>query len=628
MANLCLKLLVVLFLSTTAASTRVEAEQQCIITNVTHTDVTSYSVVVKWEVNQACKDAVIGPYKVYAVHKAFKACVDGAVGSDKSDNQVYETGGREVTVNKLQPYSAYEVEVVAQLAGDVSAHAKADFETRQGAPDTTPSRSSVQPSQLTQAIRFHWLPPKEKDSCRRQNGVLSGYAVELWGLDEWALSDEPEQTQMVSTSVEEVFLEKLRPFTRYKALVFTINEGRLYNRDAALKLTGRTSAVKPLPPTDVRLTPAQNSIRAHWRPAYPPTGKVTRYVVKVGVNNTGNVVWKKEHKVDSRLKCVSGEVGPTKPVCFVIPYLEPNTTYAVEVKTYNEGVREGSQFSDAVSATTDPGPATYPPSPAVDPTESASPPPARTPIAEQATDDGSTGGGGGNRTLMIIVGLVVAVIVLIAVCLALVYKIKMNKLQLMYERQSSIARLQQNSGSSAAESTSYLPATSDVTRDSYVQDWATQIQDIQSRRLPEPPPLQKGASAFSVSAPAIPTEDEEAAAASGGVGGNGYVDVSFDDGSTEDMGGYLRPTFLQSPEATSTPLRNPAGINAIIEAPVARGSASPEEEGSVIPPRSYVSPRTLQEECERAIGGDASTNRHGSNESHPLVLISNKAVNV
>ena len=51
----------------------------------------------------------------------------------------------------------------------------------------------------------------------------------------------------------------------------------------------------------------QNSIHAHWRPPYPPTGRVEKYVVRVGINNTdgkfgdSEVIWR--HRIEVRSAC-------------------------------------------------------------------------------------------------------------------------------------------------------------------------------------------------------------------------------------------------------------------------------------------------------------------------------------
>lgn len=54
------------------------------------------------------------------------------------------------------------------------------------------------------------------------------------------------------------------------------------------------------------------------------------------------------------------------------------------------------------------------------------------PTAEPDTADGSS-----NNTAAIIIGLAVALIALAAICCALVYKIKMAKLRLVYDQQES-----------------------------------------------------------------------------------------------------------------------------------------------------------------------------------------------
>ena len=66
--------------------------------------------------------------------------------------------------------NSYEVEVIAVLSGDEvqEVSSKIEFATKQGKPETAPGRSPLSSVQeFTQALKFHWLPPSDKD-CKSQ----------------------------------------------------------------------------------------------------------------------------------------------------------------------------------------------------------------------------------------------------------------------------------------------------------------------------------------------------------------------------------------------------------------------------------------------------------------------------
>ena len=69
--------------------------------------------------------------------------------------------------------NSYEVEVIAVLSGDEveKVSSKIKFATKQGKPETAPGRSPLSSVQeFTQALKFHWLPPTDKD-CKSQGGA-------------------------------------------------------------------------------------------------------------------------------------------------------------------------------------------------------------------------------------------------------------------------------------------------------------------------------------------------------------------------------------------------------------------------------------------------------------------------
>ena len=92
---------------------------------------------------------------------------------------------------------------------------------------------------------------------------------------------------------------------------------------------------------------------------------------------------------------------------------------------------QGSAFSNASSTRTEPDPRALVGAPDATATE---PPETVTTVKVKVED---SAGGSGNNTVAIIIGLAVALIALAGICCALVYKIKMEKLRLMYEQQVS-----------------------------------------------------------------------------------------------------------------------------------------------------------------------------------------------
>ena len=66
----------------------------------------------------------------------------------------------------------YEIEVIAVVSGgedgEEKASAKIKLTTKQGKPETAPGRvSGASVREFTQALKFFWLPPSDKD-CKNQ----------------------------------------------------------------------------------------------------------------------------------------------------------------------------------------------------------------------------------------------------------------------------------------------------------------------------------------------------------------------------------------------------------------------------------------------------------------------------
>ena len=217
-------------------------DAQCAITNVTTHAMTDTTAVISWFVEDECRKT-ISHFKVYPKHREYLACGDGV--GDERLSSVTETSETLVTLNQLQPYSRYEVEIIGLVIGeDGGIIGKTELSTKPGVPDTLPGKSASVPQAFTQALRFYWLPPPKED-CRHQNGELNGYLVELWGLDPWVLQDEPIQSKPLPESIEEIYFHKLKPYTRYKFKVFVQNEGGAYNRNLGQSMTSRTTSLPP-----------------------------------------------------------------------------------------------------------------------------------------------------------------------------------------------------------------------------------------------------------------------------------------------------------------------------------------------------------------------------------------------
>jgi len=116
----------------------------------------------------------------------------------------------------------------------------------------------------------------------------------------------------------------------------------------------------------------------------------------------------------------------------------------------------------------------------------------------------------------------------------------------------------------------------------------------------------------------------------------GYVDMVFrHSDSTEDVGGYLRPTFHDPPPQTSTPKRIAVG-GAEDNKPPDSPSAG-ETPPTVIATQSYVTQQSLRESCdmlqeecdyieEKCKKLSSSANSSTTTESHPLVVLNGNNV--
>ena len=295
----------------------------------------------------------------------------------------------------------------------------------------------------------------------------------------------------------------------------------------------RTLPSSPLPPTLERATASANSVLLRWRPAYPPTGLVDKYTVKQGEGEEGEqVVWRTSYEVPGNRTCVGEGHRPpyNRSVCWRPSGLRPATQYHFVVNAFNAGVEEASNFSVKVSVRTeeaaedDPGVVTTgrPHDHPVTPWN----------VVTEVAVNGGTGKEEeeeeGTDPLIVVLGLSAAVLLMVVLVVVLFYKMKMSKLKQHYEQgggggtyyatrdnlDSSIRSPPGRSISTGGGDASFHSTFTDVTlagsdffprwsgqvyrsackRNKYILEpiiqyiFSLQVNDIQSRRLPEPPP--------------------------------------------------------------------------------------------------------------------------------------------
>ena len=410
--------------------------KECSITNVTHRSDSASTlqtnvILLTWSTN--CENVI--RFKIYPQHLRYKACRGPKnLRSEQDQNQVLETSHTAFRLKTLIAYSDYKVRISAIMADGSRAEKTIQMSTLQDYPETRVEVSLSDTQSYQQALRFFWNPPSVSD-CRNQRGVLSGYRLVLWGLDPWVLSSDPILSRDVDEHLHEIYFDKLLPFTNYKLEIYTKNKGDLVSKNYPMKLRARTLSTVPNPPTDLKLSPSASSVHLSWAPPYPPTGKVEKYIMRIGVNGSSSqsaVIWRRRAEIPANRSCIAGvntDANDKTPICHVITGLEPDTLYIFEIQTLNENVTNPSEFSNAVLVTTEPSSIHSSPG---DPT------------------GGERGGGGGftsdnqptpipsyrtpradlNRrsdternTLIVVLGLVVAIIGLIVICTAHVYKI-------------------------------------------------------------------------------------------------------------------------------------------------------------------------------------------------------------
>ncbi len=505
-------------------------------------------------------------------------------------------------LTELHPFSEYTVDLWALLDDNKVVKKSLDFITPSAVPGSSPEpveEGSKSTSSYIQALKFFWREPSD---CFSRNGRAAGYRVELFGVDKWVHADKPIKIDGVREGVNSFYAQGLMSFTTYRLDVYAKNEGGIWNPAKALQLTARTLPTTPEPPVDIRVSPGATSVHVHWIEHYPPTGKVENFFLRVRKSQNKDV-WRYRVRVPGRDRCIAGEDERTheEPICTVIADLDPDTAYTLEIQTKNVDVNKPSMFSQSVDFFTDP--VSFAPQVNLSFT---TPEPVDEAHENTSKDDDEVI----LDPLVIVMILVTTALILIVVSTVLVYKIKVNKLKMHYEQQ------QQQRSANYTDST-FMSTTSTRTSSFFEPGtWTSRhVDEIQSRRLPEPPPSVSDS--YYVDADA-----------------SQYTDVA---GCT-DVDGYLKPTFGQESSAAA------GDFNQRLPAP-----------SNVIPVESYVAPNDVRRDTVAAsvlrateaaatafdasvasastmqfdLSSTSSSSIPGTmkiSESYPLVL--NKSVNV
>ena len=284
---------------------------------------------------------------------------------------------------ELHPFSKYEVEIRS-----ITTRFTKIFEvaTKAGYPDNVPRMSTTNKNSATStSIQFVWEASDEKH-CKLQNGIFEDYRVELWGLDKWV---KPIKTNVINgdhyleTKNVEVgfyYAPNLKPFSRYQLRVFnrnikednpsSVDTPELYNHAKYLKINIQTLPSEPKPPIELQGTSLDagnkgnsfSSVHLRWVPSYPPTGMIEKYRLRQGeLNDTGSLVFKELrdfYPANERSLCPSSSddmnISFHDPYCCVIGDLESDTTYFFGVQVFNLDVNKGSEFSETFNVTTEP----------------------------------------------------------------------------------------------------------------------------------------------------------------------------------------------------------------------------------------------------------------------------------
>ena len=449
------------------------------------------------------------------IHVKYLACQ----GRRQFDNQSFESSlgpsEKHIIEHKLWSYSLYEVFIGAKSSNNYYSveTVSQTFETKPSAPDfDVSSDNRLKTDRFGQALRFHW----NKTDCRVQNGRFMDYLVEFEGLDPWALG--PIALPTNTTPSEFIYVQNLLPYTSYMLRVYSRNHGNLVNR-VPLDIEAKTLEDTPKRPTNINLKIiSSSSVHLAWDPSYPPTGQLEMFEisyrqdtrpwyapVEVGLSHSQACV--KKHKL---IKRSTGD-SDGETYCYVFDNLNENTNYGFRIRSRNVGVEESSDWSDIVNVTTGGAPDTIDniTETATDVTDKISTiTPATTPTqpvsssnSSQTNASNSSRGPNNNntKTIVIIVGICIGIVFLGVCVTALIYKLKIARLK---QQMRNEELWNQNRDLDISRSVSYVGGSSVNTRLSDLSAYAeisvpslnnSFNMEIQSRRLPEPPPVRNRA---------------------------------------------------------------------------------------------------------------------------------------
>ena len=547
-----------------------EDDEKCSINDLRLTSITAKKAVLSW--NTDCVNVQI--FKVYVLSEQLKACPRNESGSAKVKFPVGELHTTTIyQIDDLKPYADYSVEVVAALIdSEVTVNRVISFSTPEGVPMIAPARSDIEPVTYKTSLKFFWSPAR---NCTFQNGLNGGYRAEIWGADPWVSDSKPFKVKEVPAKVEEVFMQNLEPFTNYELRVFFKNRRNQWNGKRFLSLKARTESGAPAQPTNLTLKTEERSVLLSWYPPYPPTGIVAGYQLKYGLNRDDRPpVWIDSFNAPANQSCP--EAQQERKVCWVVGGLTPNSSYEFEIGTKDEKgelshparmtVRTKPEFKSVTSTLTDTG---------VEATSSPTPPTSRSPRELQ-------GNGGLSNLLIAVICTLAAIFVVFIVIIVIVHKLKVNKLRLRYERQQHQQQEQnfnRSSRLSISSGSNYAPGMSTGTNMTSLRDsrhfWSTPLKEIQSRKLPEIPSNQQHQQQESGVYSSVEEDKID----------DGVAKLRTSD-STEDMGGYLRPTFREQPITTSTPKTSRSGSTT--------DSGSISTTTRTIPAESYVTSQEVK----------------------------------
>ena len=542
-------------------------------------------------------------------HYKYQACAKKTTNNQSYGSQEgFYPSKKFIIDSKLLAFSTYDLYIGATtIDNEMIDTVHTTFETRQSAPDLDiTSDYQLTTDSYFQSLRFHWKKP----DCRRQNGILHDYYVEMEGLDPWHKGRV--DLKFNTTFSETFFVDDLESFSSYLLKVFSRNQelgGDLLTSRVSYNIEARTRANTPLPPVSIVVKIiSSSSVYISWSPAYPPSGDIDKFLiqyseadgptktpVEVGLSHRG--ACKNNDDDEHSLKRRDNSDVRFDTFCYVFDSLKSGTKYKFRLQTRNIGVTDASDWSEFLSvetpaevvttenivianhSTTD--------SSKIEDDDIVTP--TRQPIIsddnnnddDDDKDDEDVDVGFGSNTLLVVFGLLFGIIFLGVVVTALVYKLKIRRLKRqmrseeLWNQNRDMSSISYVGGSSVNTRISDISTYATISDASFDQSYSSYTPGIQNRRLPEPPPVRNRAEHM--------TEPEYCDAYElDSLPRSGYLDMSpsrrqstherpqiqvtdinsseifsshvkyFQDEECTDTDGYLRPTF---PNTDQSPVR-------------------------------------------------------------------------